>query len=84
MEENKMEFFIDFFANKVAIKLNEIIYQSKNEYGSKNEDTSFELITTQEASKLYKVHLNTIRNWVKTGELQSERLGNKIFIKIKK
>ncbi len=41
------------------------------------------LLTIQEASKIYKVHSNTIRNWVLKKELETYRIGGKIYVKYK-
>ncbi len=35
------------------------------------------------ASIHYGVHSNTIRNWIKSGELASKRIGGKIYVTIK-
>jgi hypothetical protein len=38
------------------------------------------LLNTSDAAKFYSVHINTIRRWVKIGELKSIRKGNRLYI----
>ena len=39
--------------------------------------------SVKDASIYYGVHSNTIRNWIKSGELASKRIGGKIYVTIK-
>jgi excisionase family DNA binding protein len=36
-------------------------------------------ITIREAALLLSVHPNSIRNWIKSGELKAERFGNRVI-----
>lgn len=65
-------------ANEMKIELSTFLIQN-NEKKKSDE----EWMTIKEASIYYRKHKNTIRSWVKKGELKSKRIGSVIYIKKK-
>jgi excisionase family DNA binding protein len=49
----------------------------------KQENQTTKFLSTKEAAQKLGVHVNSIRAWAKSNQLESVRFGNRIFIKFK-
>lgn len=79
-----MKELINEVAKAVSAYLKEDIMSTiKRELDKLHSQESNKILTIKEASQFYKVHPNTIRNWISRNELQSERVGGKVYITIK-
>lgn len=80
-----MESTIKEIAQEIAIQLRKELIDLINQKGTipdfeKNDPKQSNLMNTSEAAEFYSVHVNTIRSWVKKGELKSIRKGNRLYI----
>ncbi len=75
--ENVIKKIVETIVAELKIELRTILSERDIEDRTK-------LMTLREACEYFGgVHPNTVRNWIKIGDLVSEKKGNKIFIKIK-
>ncbi len=77
-----MEAFLEEFADLIASKVSDILINQKKEINQSSKKETI-LLTTKEASKYFGKHINTIRNWIKEGELPSKKIGNSLYVIIK-
>lgn len=46
----------------------------------KEDHLSTELLNTKQASEYYQVSVGTIRNWISKKEVESKRVGNRLYV----
>lgn len=70
------------FATSIAKEVTKILEMEGKVVPKQNEQKvqPIKLLNTKEASELYGVHINTIRNWIDKGELKSKRVGNRLYV----
>lgn len=70
------------FATIIAKEVVKILEMEGKTISKQNEQKvqPIKLLNTKEASELYGVHINTIRNWIEKGELKSKRVGNRLYV----
>lgn len=83
-----MKIFIEdsaLFARQVAKELvNQLKTEEFLETGARRKERhSIEFLSTKDAALRLGVHVNTIRSWAKSNQIESVRYGNRILIKLK-
>lgn len=77
-----MENVFNEFAISIAKEVAKILDVEGKTISKQNEQKvqPIKLLNTKEASELYGVHINTIRNWIGKGEIKSKRVGNRLYV----